>query len=901
LATVDKTVTGKKIYKINSPKNRYIQIKIGLSSLDGVYSGTLSSYAINYYQDLEAPTNPSVLDAYTAVGSTQTIISDAWYNHANPKFDWRDAEVSGGASDGVSGSGVKGYYVYFGIGETADPVIDGSFVTISEYTAPTMISGNTYYLKIKTVDDADNINDTAWEPFVYKYDNIKPINPTTIVSDPPGYTTSNSYTFTWNDATDEASQLAGYCYKTGAVGATEVCTTANSVSEISSYQSGTNTFYVRALDNAGNYANDYITSTFYYSSNAPSPPLNLAATPLPEGSTLATNTINEFAFSWQPPSFFFGAQSGLKYYYSINALPTAANVTQTDKTYLVPSSYATQAGVNTFYVVAKDEAGNIDYSLYSKIDFVSDSPVPGIPQLMEIADVSDKESKIWKLSVNWEAPEATGSGEIGYKIYRSSVVGADCTQDLSNFEVIEEKQSGNSKVDGSDRRSRLIQQKYYYCVSTCDSTNQCSAPSATVGLLPDGKWRVAPILVASPSAEVKTKSAIISWSTNRTSNSFVKYGKTSGNYGEEVGSSEQVSNHIINLTGLDPGTTYYYIATWTDEDGNSGSTDEQTIVTNPAPIVSKVQIVDIGMYAAYVKFTMANATKASIQYGKGRTAVYTGLQSITTSKEETTYTVKLDNLSEGSPYHLRILAEDEESNQFFSDDYVFETLPVPRISDVKMQQVKGMATSTLRVVWKTNTPTSSIITFYPQGRPEMTKDQIVLTLVKNHEMIIKDLLDDTDYVVVVKGKDLAGNNAESYTGEFKTAQDLRAPTISDLKIDTSVAGVGDEAKVQMLVSWNTDEPATTQIEYGQGTGSDYPNKSQEDGKLTNNHTVTVPDLQPNQVYHLRVVSKDKNENIAYSYDNVIVTPKATQSALNLVINSLSKSFGFVSNFSGSLK
>jgi hypothetical protein len=125
--------------------------------------------------------------------------------------------------------------------------------------------------------------------------------------------------------------------------------------------------------------------------------------------------------------------------------------------------------------------------------------------------------------------------------------------------------------------------------------------------------------------------------------------------------------------------------------------------------------------------------------------------------------------------------------------------------------------------------------------------------------------------------------------------------ISDLKIDTTVTGIGEEAKAQILVSWNTDEPATTQVEYGQGTGSDYPNKTQKNDKLTLNHVVTIPDLNPDQVYHLRVLSEDKSLNLSISYDNVVLTTKATRSALDLVVESLSKSFGFVKNISGSIQ
>jgi len=139
------------------------------------------------------------------------------------------------------------------------------------------------------------------------------------------------------------------------------------------------------------------------------------------------------------------------------------------------------------------------------------------------------------------------------------------------------------------------------------------------------------------------------------------------------------------------------------------------------------------------------------------------------------------------------------------------------------------------------------------------------------------------------------------TLKFKTSADMRPPVISGLRLESVVDGIGTEAKAQVIVYWNTDEPATSQVEYGQGTGSDYPNKSQKDSNLKLNHSLTVPELKPSEVYHFRVVTEDKIGNVNMSYDNVVITSKETRSALDLVIENLSKSFGFVSNLSGVAK
>ncbi|MFA6005821.1 MAG: fibronectin type III domain-containing protein [Patescibacteria group bacterium] len=879
LATSEKIVGTNRTYKIGSATKRYLQVKFDLTSGDGVYSPTINDYTISYYQDVDEPINPTSVLAYTTATKSAALTSGNWYNHTAPYFEWPDDEVIGGATDGANGAGIAGYYVYFDASPSADIITEGTYQTTTHLTPTNLTAGQTYYLRIKTKDNAGNISSGEYAAFTYKFNDQKPDNPTTLIVDPPGPTNVNSYNFSWSEAAPDLE----YCYKTGAIGSSELCTYDLSVSSISAYQEGNNTFYLRTKDVAGNYAVSYKTVTYQLLETAPGPVQSLQVSP-------EHSTTGEFAFTWQPPAYFGGTQAGLKYYYSINALPTAGNVTLAgSQSYLPSDFYASQVGKNTIYIVSKDEVGNMTYNTHESVDFYADTSAPGIPTDVDIADVSVKETSKWRLAITWDAPVASGSAGVAYyEAYRSTETSANCTTDMSSFSKV-----ASYLTDTSFVNDKLTQTDNYFCVKACNVTNQCSAPSSTVKMYPDGKWRVAPDLVASQSATVKTKSAIIEWSTSRKSNSFVKYGKTSGTYDNEAGSSDPVTLHSIALNSLDPGTTYYYQAVWTDEDGNTGKTEELSFTTNPAPFVSAVKITDVSLYSAFVTFTVKNSTQATIEYGP--TINYGSSQSIATATGESEYTVSLTNLAEGTPYHLRLVGKDEEGNTFAGDDYTFETLPVPKITATKLQQVAGMAMATFRVVWTSNAPVSSIVTYYPANNPSAAKDQITLALKLNHEMIIKDLLDDTDYIVLIKGKDSAGNEAVSAPLKAKTAVDFRPPEILNLNVESTITGIGSDAKAQIIASWDTDEPATTQVEYAQGTGTSYGQTTQEDTNKTTNHIVTVTGLSPARIYHLRAISKDKAANIAQSADSVIVTPKSTQDALTLVVENLAKTFGFLKN------
>ncbi|MFH2062225.1 MAG: fibronectin type III domain-containing protein, partial [Candidatus Beckwithbacteria bacterium] len=205
---------------------------------------------------------------------------------------------------------------------------------------------------------------------------------------------------------------------------------------------------------------------------------------------------------------------------------------------------------------------------------------------------------------------------------------------------------------------------------------------------------------------------------------------------------------------------------------------------------------------------------------------------------------------------------------------------------------------TALITWQSNTEVSSIVTYYPQETPSQARDEVNVELTKGaHRMIVRGLKPQTPYILVVKGRDKIGNEAVSDSQKFTTATDTRPPLITDLRVEGTAipqtAGTAQESVGQIVVTWNTDEPATGQVEFGEGTGSNYSQRTQEDSNLTYNHVVVISNLATSKVYHLRAISKDSAENEGHSVDTVTITPKATDNALNLVISGLQQAFGFL--------
>ena len=503
---------------------------------------------------------------------------------------------------------------------------------------------------------------------------------------------------------------------------------------------------------------------------------------------------------------------------------------------------------------------------------------------MDVADVSVKATKSWKLALSWEEPESLGAGIEYYNIYHST--------DGDNYSL-ESNATDISYVD-----TGLSQQLHYYKARACDSANNCGAFSSAVSLFPDGKFTEAPELTGGPSvSNITTKRVTIDWSTDRTSDSKVAYGKSSGDYyDEEPSNSTQITAHEIKLTSLDPGAKYYYKVKWTDEDGNTAASSEKTFSTEDAPTVQDVSTTRIGINDVTLEFTTKGATKAKIYYGTSTD--YGGSREIATSTGEATYTIDIIGLQDGVKYYYQINTFDAEEDEYDGTILNFETLPRPKISDVRIQQVRGTAQPTVLATWTTNTEVSSIVTYYPQDSPGDARDEVNVELTKDaHRMLIRGLLSQKNYSLIVKGRDKAGNEASSDTHTFTTETDTRPPVISELTTEGSnvatAGGSAQETTAQLIVSWNTDEAATSQVEFGEGTGTSYSQRTQESSNATYNHLVVISGLTPSKVYHLRAISKDEAGNEASSIDTVTITPKATDSALSLVITNLREAFGFI--------
>ena len=178
------------------------------------------------------------------------------------------------------------------------------------------------------------------------------------------------------------------------------------------------------------------------------------------------------------------------------------------------------------------------------------------------------------------------------------------------------------------------------------------------------------------------------------------------------------------------------------------------------------------------------------------------------------------------------------------------TTATPAISGISVSDV---AADGATISWSTDVPSYGRVTY------GMTNTYGSVSPMDNisasHRITLSGLQPSSSYHFAVLATDADGNElGRSQDTSFNTiaAPDTNPPVVSQFKVLPT--------DVSAIITWTTDEPATSQVLYGLDKSSS--NSSPEDPSLVTSHTVRVGGLQANTTYYYRIQSVDANGNIA---------------------------------------
>jgi hypothetical protein len=423
--------------------------------------------------------------------------------------------------------------------------------------------------------------------------------------------------------------------------------------------------------------------------------------------------------------------------------------------------------------------------------------------------------------------------------------------------------------------------------------------------------------------------AIVSFNTNEDTIAFVKYSKN-GNSELNTGSDNWSQRHSVKLSGLSLGTEYTFVVSAIDKANDIGTSDSQKFTTKylsenlselnsienveqfqkeiettiesilPSlvpPFIEKPIVTEITensvmiSYRTNVKSFPVVSYSEDSKYNEETNNPYDG-EASNTNEKSTIHTIKLTGLRANTLYHFSAKAYSLPGVIGKYEDMTFTT------AASKIQaSVVDIKKDSFSVVWTTDEPTSSIVEFKntKTGRTSKIVDDERKT---SHSLKAENLDPGTIYEVFVSGINNKNNLVESNNIiNAKTSIDNTPPVVTNLKVDSALVQ-GRTDRVQTIVSWQTDEPSTSTIFYQEGTSgskdSDLSNK-EEDEEFTRNHVMILGSLKPGAVYRFTISSTDDVGNSVRLPVRTIITPKKTESIVDVIFKNFDETFDFINN------
>lgn len=408
-----------------------------------------------------------------------------------------------------------------------------------------------------------------------------------------------------------------------------------------------------------------------------------------------------------------------------------------------------------------------------------------------------------------------------------------------------------------------------------------------------------------------TSTAEVKWTTNLdASSAFVEY-QLQRQPGDEVQSgtagvslddlSGNPRTHTVIIKGLRSNRTYTYKVKSISKDGyvtesaflNFKTKSFDSAQFTIAPSSSNVAERNITSTTAQIIWETAIPTTSWIDY-----SLKSGVYDISSGNNDltTTHVVLLTGLVPGNRYYYRVRVKDANEVEYTSKEYSLTAVTKPKVLNLRIKEISSYAVT---IAWDTNIETETTMNWGKTRSYGEKHGSAGASL--GHEVKIENLEDNTEYHYQIIAHDAEGNEIAGDDQIIRTPIDTEGPKITNVKTDIMPLGDSDTT-AQVIVSWTTNKPATTKVEYDEGIiGGRYTKSSTEDASLNNSHTVIIKGLDVAATYHYRIMTKDKRGNTTISNDYTFVTPSKEQSIWQLIVKSLQETFAWTKNLGSFFK
>jgi phosphodiesterase/alkaline phosphatase D-like protein len=366
--------------------------------------------------------------------------------------------------------------------------------------------------------------------------------------------------------------------------------------------------------------------------------------------------------------------------------------------------------------------------------------------------------------------------------------------------------------------------------------------------------------------------ASISWSTSKSTNAQVSFGTTSGSYPLSSNDTNLNYDHTINLTGLTPNKTYYFKLTNIDENNNTVNSSEYSFTTQvtadtTGPRISAVTVTNTTPTSATITWTTDENSSSFIEYANTKTNFSSIYKEFGKESDAiTNHTVTIEGLTQNTIYYYTVTSLDAAGNKTTDNnsnfDYSVTTASGPAINNV----TATTPTLTSAVIsWTTNSNSDGDVIYSDNSNFFNSQEKGATDKTStSHNITLTGLTSGTTYYYKVRstgtnsGVTTDDNNGTDYS--FTAASDVTPPVISLISTDSVSYN-------SAVVKWTTDEPATSQLQYGLTAGN-LNNLTTLNSNLNIDHAVVLSGLEAvSTTYYFKVISKDSSGNT--SSDNSV--------------------------------
>ncbi len=195
----------------------------------------------------------------------------------------------------------------------------------------------------------------------------------------------------------------------------------------------------------------------------------------------------------------------------------------------------------------------------------------------------------------------------------------------------------------------------------------------------------------------------------------------------------------------------------------------------------------------------------------------------------------------------------------------------PIVSNIR---VINILQTSATVLWDTNEPATSTVNYGLSSGYGFTETGDGGGLVTSHRVDLSGLTAESIYHFQIVTADSGGATTTTADDIFTTLSglDTTAPVISNIQV-INITETG------ATVTWTTDEPANSKVEYGLTVAYELGEVSGTD--FITSHSLSLSGLSGETIYHFRVTSADSSSNTAVSGDDTFTTlaPPDTESPI----------------------